>query len=82
MLSTVRILGKRTVALSESITTLQSTIRTVTTINNPEYPSERDSELVNDEFFELMEDGAISELTEAVEEPSPVIISNYYNRVV
>lgn len=82
MLSTVRILGKRTVALSGSITTLQSSIRAVTTINNPEYPSERDSELVNDEFFELMEDGAISELTEAVEEPSPVLIIYYNNFVV
>lgn len=82
MLSTARTLGKRAVSLSESITTLQSTIRTVATINDPEYPSERDSELVNDEFFELMEDGAISELAEAVEEPSPVIIIYYYNRVV
>lgn len=82
MLSAVRILGKRTVALSGSITTLQSSIRAVTTINNPEYPSERDSELVNDEFFELMEDGAISELTEAVEEPSPVIVIYNCNHVV
>ena len=51
---------------------MKTTTRMVSTINAPQYPSERDSELVNDEFYEVMGNDLIEEMVEAVEEPSPV----------
>ena len=72
MLSSVRTLGKKSSLLSKKFQHMKTTIRMVSTINAPQYPSERDSELVNDEFYEVMGNDLIEEMVEAVEEPSPV----------
>lgn len=72
MLSSVRTLGKKSSLLSKTFQHMKTTIRMVSTINAPQYPSERDSELVNDEFYEVMGNDLIEEMVEAVEEPSPV----------
>lgn len=47
-------------------------IRTISSVNRAQYPSPRESELVNDEYYEVMGDGLGSELEEAVQESSPV----------
>lgn len=80
MLNSLRILGKKTCTLSRALQPLYSSVRMVSTLNSPEYPSERDEELVNDEFYELMDDSTIQELNEALEEPSPVLC--WFNRLI
>ena len=72
MLNSLRVLGKKSSSLSRNTLTCKTAIRLVSTINSPEYPSDRDSELVNDEFYEIMGNELVEELGEAVEEPSPV----------
>ena len=77
MLSSVCSLGKKSTSLSKTFQHMKTTIRMVSTINTPQYPSERDRELVNDEFYELMGNDLIEEMVEAVEEPSPVFVFSW-----
>ena len=72
MLNSLRILGKKTCTLSRVLQPFYSSTRMLSTLQSPEFPSERDQELVNDEFYELMDDSTVQELNEALEEPSPV----------
>ena len=72
MLNSLRILGKKTCTLSRVLQPFYSSTRMLSTLQFPEFPSERDQELVNDEFYELMDDSTVQELNEALEEPSPV----------
>ena len=78
MLSSVCSLGKKSTSLSKTFQHMKTTIRMVSTINTPQYPSERDRELVNDEFYELMGNDLIEEMVEAVEEPSPVFVFSWW----
>ena len=78
MLSSVCSLGKKSTLLSKTFQHMKTTIRMVSTINTPQYPSERDRELVNDEFYELMGNDLIEEMVEAVEEPSPVFVFSWW----
>ena len=41
-------------------------------MNRAQYPSPREDELVNDEYYEVVGNGLGSELEEAVQESSPV----------
>ena len=47
-------------------------VRCVASVNKPVYPSPRDDELVNDEYYEVVENSAIAEMEEALEEKCPV----------
>ena len=82
MLNSLRILGKKCSSLSGATYQFRGALRLVSTVNTPEYPSERDSELVNDEYFELMGDELLEELATAVEEPSPVLTYLYFHFIV
>ena len=82
MLNSLRILGKKCSSLSGATYQFRGALRLVSTVNTPEYPSERDSELVNDEYFELMGDELLEELATAVEEPSPVLTYLYFYFIV
>ena len=46
-------------------------------VNKPVYPSPRDDELVNDEYYEVVENSAIAEMEEALEEKCPVGCENW-----
>ena len=82
MLNSLRVLGKKSSSLSGTALPFRTAIRLVSTINSPEYPSDRDSELVNDEFYQIMGDDLVEELGEAFEEPSPVTLFSLVYRVV
>lgn len=47
-------------------------IRAISSVNRAQYPSPREDELVNDEYYEVVGNGLGSELEEAVQESSPV----------
>ena len=51
-------------------------VRCVASVNKPVYPSPRDDELVNDEYYEVVENSAIAEMEEALEEKCPVGCKN------
>lgn len=46
--------------------------RHISNVNRPQYPSPRDQELVNDEFYDVVANGAKSELEDALKVKSPV----------
>ena len=52
-------------------------MRSLTSIHSPEFPYENTSDLVDDEYYEVMEDEAIEELEEAAEESSPVALFGF-----
>ena len=74
MLSTIRVLRGVDNRLCSSLKSLKGFVRCASTLKSPVYPSDADRELVNDEFYDVMEDGIVSELEEAVAEDSPVRI--------
>ena len=43
------------------------------------YPSDADRELVNDEYYDIMEDGIANDLEEALAEDSPVGLRSLRN---
>ena len=47
-------------------------VRCVASVNKPVYPSPRDKELVNDEYYEVVANSAVSEMEEALQEKCPV----------
>lgn len=47
-------------------------MRSITSIQRPEYPYDDTDDLVDDEYYEVMEEEAIDELEEAALESSPV----------
>ena len=51
-------------------------VRCVSSVNKPVYPSPRDDELVNDEYYEVVENSAIAEMEEALQEKCPVGYTN------
>lgn len=50
-----------------------ASIRSISSVNRAQYPSPREEELVNDEYYEVIGNGLGSELDDAVEESSPVL---------
>ena len=72
MLSTIRVLRGVDSRLCSSLKSLKGLVRCASTLKSPVYPSDADRELVNDEYYEVMEDGILNELEEAVAEDSPV----------
>lgn len=61
---------RRSVLLSSQRFT--GSIRAISSVNRAQYPSPREDELVNDEYYEVVGNGLGSELEEAVQESSPV----------
>ena len=57
-------------------------MRSLTSIHSPDFPYESTSDLVDDEYYEVMEDEAIEELEEAAEESSPVALFGFVHCVV
>lgn len=57
-------------------------MRSLTSVHSPEFPYENTSDLVDDEYYEVMEDEAIEELEEAAEESSPVALFGFVYCVV
>lgn len=72
MLSTVRVLRRADHRILSSLKSFKGFARCASTLKAPVYPSDADRELVNDEYYDIMEDGIANDLEEALAEDSPV----------
>lgn len=79
MLSTVRVLRRANHRILSSLKSFKGFSRCASTLKAPEYPSDADRELVNDEYYDIMEDGIANELEEALAEDSPVGLLDVHN---
>ena len=79
MLSTVRVLRRADHRILSSLKSFKGFARCASTLKDPVYPSDADRELVNDEYYDIMEDGIANDLEEALAEDSPVGLRSLRN---